>query len=250
MKTLGWSRGKSRARFGDETGVWHLLEAPEDQPGAQARLACGSKAQTSGQIEPLDGHPCKRCKAIADKRGATDSPVYPVLLAESKRVGWPVSFATDLTEHDQRFLRKRKPEWPFVWCLRESGTHVIDLAETPTVGASRHRQTIAGMVHSIIRAFDGEGSTHFYVWDGTALVPHPKGPDSLLEHVERIAAQTFRVDVITRDSGTWEWRKGEARYPSIEAAREAVLRDATRAYALDPSSFRIANTFTEEVFPC
>ena len=63
-RALGWSRGIRR--FGDETGVWHLIvERPGGFPMAVA--ACGTR--TAGQIEPLDGHVCPRCAAKVKKLG-------------------------------------------------------------------------------------------------------------------------------------------------------------------------------------
>jgi hypothetical protein len=48
---------------------------------------------------------------------------YQVLKAESRRVGWPRSFVTDLTEHDHKALRTYRPD-RFVWLLRETGTQL------------------------------------------------------------------------------------------------------------------------------
>jgi len=52
--------------------------------------------------------------------------VYNLLLAESKLVGLPTSFCTDLTVHDQRCLLQRDAPQRFGWALRQTGTLLID----------------------------------------------------------------------------------------------------------------------------
>lgn len=65
MTILGWSRALNR--WGDETGLWHLIVADDATNPPRARTACGSRGRVSGQVEKLgfaghaSGHPCKRC---------------------------------------------------------------------------------------------------------------------------------------------------------------------------------------------
>ena len=67
---LGWARGIDRRRFGDETGVWHLvIEEPGEFPRAGA--SCGKAI--SGQIEPLDGNVCQRCETKARRCGPKET---------------------------------------------------------------------------------------------------------------------------------------------------------------------------------
>ncbi len=49
---------------------------------------------------------------------------YQVLMAESKRVGWPEAYREDLTVYDRLSLQTEKPE-EFGWVLRRNGTHLI-----------------------------------------------------------------------------------------------------------------------------
>ncbi|MEN6565873.1 MAG: hypothetical protein ABFC57_06195 [Veillonellales bacterium] len=48
--------------------------------------------------------------------------MYSALLKESKKVGYPEAYQTDLTEHDKRNLRGYKG--PYLWILRQHGTHL------------------------------------------------------------------------------------------------------------------------------
>lgn len=51
---------------------------------------------------------------------------YQILKQESERVSWPISYETDLTQHDKRTLRYRR-EIPnrFLWILRKHGTYLF-----------------------------------------------------------------------------------------------------------------------------
>lgn len=63
-QALGWSMGKDKTRFYDETGLFHLILA-EGETGCRSH--CG--AVTGGQLEqePLYSHKCLRCEAAAKK---------------------------------------------------------------------------------------------------------------------------------------------------------------------------------------
>jgi hypothetical protein len=59
-EVLGWCDGKLRRRFGDETGVWHLLTAePAYGLVTNARPVCGTKGMLSGQVHPGE---CPECE--------------------------------------------------------------------------------------------------------------------------------------------------------------------------------------------
>lgn len=66
-EVLGWCVGQSRKRYGDETGVWHLLTAePAYGLVVNARAVCGSRGMLSGQVErtlPATARACRRCLA-------------------------------------------------------------------------------------------------------------------------------------------------------------------------------------------
>lgn len=48
---------------------------------------------------------------------------WGLIAGEALRVGWPTSYRRDLTLHDRRELGKRGG--PFLWVLRELGTHLV-----------------------------------------------------------------------------------------------------------------------------
>lgn len=50
---------------------------------------------------------------------------YAALVAESKRVGWPARFETDLTTHNRAELATRPVSLPFAWVLYAGGTCLI-----------------------------------------------------------------------------------------------------------------------------
>jgi len=64
VKVLGCARGIDRRRFGDETGLWHLVV---EEPGEFLRAVAACGKPTAGQLEPLDGNVCSRCEAKAKK---------------------------------------------------------------------------------------------------------------------------------------------------------------------------------------
>jgi hypothetical protein len=87
---------------------------------------------------------------------------YKALVAESQKVGWPASFASDLTKHDQQELKYRNPDLPFGWVLRDSGTQLI-FPEKAWDG-----KMPSAAAASIVRSFGND--VLFYTWDGLALV--------------------------------------------------------------------------------
>lgn len=93
---------------------------------------------------------------------------YKALVAEAKRVGWPTSYAEDLTKHDQRSCCYRDPRLPFGWILRESGTHFVpaESAVDKRPPGSAYADIMRGSYASV------EGSCKFYIWDGVSLHSH------------------------------------------------------------------------------
>ncbi len=65
---LGWAAGQNR--WGDPTGIYHLLVSVRRGEHLIAVPACGTTARTSGQLErpgpPLQ-HECLRCTASQEK---------------------------------------------------------------------------------------------------------------------------------------------------------------------------------------
>lgn len=84
---------------------------------------------------------------------------FDELEIEAGRVGWPVSFKTDLTDHDKP--RLEGPDAPpiFAWVLRELGTLLLD----PRMG----RERLDGYARHL-NSPDADG--HRYYWhDGRVL---------------------------------------------------------------------------------
>ena len=50
---------------------------------------------------------------------------YQQMTREAERFGFPRIFKTDLSVHDQGFLRKRNRPRQFGWLLRECGTDIL-----------------------------------------------------------------------------------------------------------------------------
>lgn len=100
-------------------------------------------------------------------------PHYAALLAESERTGWPLAFRNDLLVHDLAFCQATSEGNPFLWVLRDSGTHVI-LPSAADDTFARQGWLIPSQLE---RAF---GGCRFYAWDGRALIPLA-GPDAASE---------------------------------------------------------------------
>ena len=82
---------------------------------------------------------------------------YQHLKQASRDVGWPLSFPTDLTEHDRARLNGSDPPKAFGWVLRELGTLLID----PRIAADHLRGHLAHL-RSCERQM-------FFWWDGSKL---------------------------------------------------------------------------------
>ena len=96
-----------------------------------------------------------------------DAPCYAALLAESRARGLPLLYGTDITDHDRWDLATRHARGEragFAWCLRESGTQLIQARiNDGHLGA----ETAATDVQGVQRAFSGP--LLWYVCRGTAF---------------------------------------------------------------------------------
>jgi hypothetical protein len=52
---------------------------------------------------------------------------FNALKAAGKAKGWPVRFQDDLGVHDKAHCAELGADAPFLWALRESGTHLVPL---------------------------------------------------------------------------------------------------------------------------
>lgn len=105
---------------------------------------------------------------------------YKAMLATSKKVGWPKSFATDFTKHDKRDLTFRDPDLPAGWILREGGTQLV--FPENTVSITNNRAALPSAWLKIMEGSYGLASCKFYVWDGTALIS--KSPEGWAEWMD------------------------------------------------------------------
>jgi hypothetical protein len=88
-------------------------------------------------------------------------PHYEALVWEATRVGWPVRFKTDLTEHDRAFLEKRDPSLPFAWMLSEGATYLV--------GAEWIDRWLRRAHHYVSWVEEIGDETRYYFWNGTSL---------------------------------------------------------------------------------
>lgn len=96
-----------------------------------------------------------------------EHPAYLAMLAESKRLGMPARFMSDLTTHDRAAI-ERQPDEPFVWCVFSAGTVIMYARrEHPAFGTHRGLEYARELMSSCL-ALDG---ARLYEWDGTALRP-------------------------------------------------------------------------------
>lgn len=67
---LGWSEGRSMARAGDSTGVYHAIITEQRGEYVVSRAACNPQRMTYGSFGtlPSHGHTCRACAKIAAKQ--------------------------------------------------------------------------------------------------------------------------------------------------------------------------------------
>ena len=89
---------------------------------------------------------------------------YQTLLQESDKIGWPLRFKTDLTNHDRRRLEGDDPPKKFIWVLRALGTDLLDfrMQLSSAQGYSRH--------YFSSKSDDRASQNRFYFWTSKRLV--------------------------------------------------------------------------------
>ena len=98
---------------------------------------------------------------------------YMDLVAEARRVGWPVMFQDDLHVHDREELLRAKPAC-FGWVLHECGTDLI-LPGQPDAA------------EGILRFHERcPGGARFYLWDGA--LGEVKSPAEIRFHMHPLGA--------------------------------------------------------------
>lgn len=98
-KILGWSEGRSMARFGDGTGVFHLILC-ESKPGhATAYAACNRNLTVMGGLEDTDRlHKCRRCEAIERRLN-----IVPVVFRKDRTGDIFALFPTECEDYTGRY---------------------------------------------------------------------------------------------------------------------------------------------------
>lgn len=146
---------------------------------------------------------------------------YRAIHDEARRVGWPASFAADLTTWDRLALtgaavchetgaklQRLNPIAtcePFGYVLREGGSHLL-----PIVGYSpRETGTAAMVVHSF-----GADSCRFYGWDGVALQSFTCAAnlDTWIAEMRERVAGVHRDTLCFRDGCGARWTMIAKRY--------------------------------------
>jgi hypothetical protein len=94
----------------------------------------------------------------------TRNPAYAALLNVARTTECLASFRSDLIHHDRRAI-DRNPGHPFVWIVRDCGTHLV-WCDTDANYGEFGRDAIAA-VRCIIDIF--EDTRGLYFWDGVRL---------------------------------------------------------------------------------
>lgn len=110
---------------------------------------------------------------------------YDELELESNAVGWPLSFKTDLTEHDRARLQGDDAPKVFGWVLRKLGTLLLD----PRMST----QSLEGYAHHLTGP---DGEEYRYYWhNGRALkeVDREKMLEQLRENHKPTGTSTHSI---------------------------------------------------------
>jgi hypothetical protein len=151
----------------------------------RCRACAGLGEVYSVEVDPDGSHwiECEECDGYGIEVTAQSRRAYLALSAEAGRVGWPTHYKRDLTYWDRNALDGRDPALPFVWVLRELGTHLVAPTQqrlNPWTGAligglSEAIKSGCGMLRTLAR----EGGHRFYWWNGARL--REVSPDDAIE---------------------------------------------------------------------
>lgn len=94
-------------------------------------------------------------------------PHYWAIRAAADALGLPTRQRRDVTFFDRQVLAKLDPRAPFVWMLRDDGTHLVLASDKPRAGGQVHGAD--AMIGWLVDSF-GHGHK-FFTWDGVSLVP-------------------------------------------------------------------------------
>lgn len=96
---------------------------------------------------------------------------YNALLAESKRLNCPRMWPEDLTRIDRAYLEDKRPA-AFVWILRETGTHLIDLAAMPKKDAKQCLTSAQRWYENVVAiyVYDCHGLRHVTPYEAETFI--------------------------------------------------------------------------------
>jgi hypothetical protein len=109
----------------------------------------------------------------------TPTPHWEAIVKEAERVGWPRDYRRDLYVHDRAHLGQLDPSEPFVWILRENGTHLFSASYVDGVG-----QDAVHFATSTPQIF-APYVCRIYTWDGLRLREH-KTPEHAAEAMREL----------------------------------------------------------------
>ena len=139
-------------------------------PTIQTRDYCSETMR-----EPWPGHD------TAPNTGAQcmARPHYAAIVVEAERVGWPTGYRRDLYVHDRNACARLPADVPFVFVLRENGTHLFPV--TYRDGAGHGAPHFAVPCPAIFRY----ERSRVYTWDGSRLTAH-RTPEAAAERAREL----------------------------------------------------------------
>jgi hypothetical protein len=158
---------------------------------------CGSAQSESWSGEQDLSGGLVRCIAM---------PHYDAIVAEATRAGWPRDYRRDVFVHDRNFLARVSPDVPFVWMLRELGSHLY-LATTDRIDSKHYAWDAPGFVDSSF----GPHIVRFYTWDGSRLHEH-RTKETAAEATRELAYRygTLLPPCWLPPITMWRWRQDRA----------------------------------------
>lgn len=106
---------------------------------------------------------------------------YDALVAQAAIVGWPLAYRRDLDVHDRQLCERLDEATPFLWVLRDAGTHLWvpggELAALEDVGqVERYLLSLQAAM----------GPLRLYWWDGRQLCELDSAEEACLLYEDRL----------------------------------------------------------------
>jgi len=141
------------------------------------------------------------------------APHWDAILAEAEKRGLPKAYRRDLYVHDRAHAAQLDSAEPFLWILRENGTHLLPLDYVDGV-----KHDIVHFAVSIPKIFASE-ELHVYVWDGRYLKEHrtPEDAADALRTMKKRKARRMDPQACLQ-----RWRDATDREERAEAETDLV----------------------------